>query len=287
MKKNNRCKHHIAGIVEFLPGLKQFRQQFAMGEVILSQHSPWPAGLTQPLDITCPSGDVLSLSTAIHLSYTSDGRIPLCGAQVRYTIKRGDACHTQLYSILGGIIAISGSLYGLTTAHSIVECLRLPNPELESTSDSAKESDGSSASDLETSSDLEDTPTTVLYSNPKHKSEWMEVPMPGDLVYMGWGWDGDRFGSRGNPDDTSDFALIEVGSGSRAVNGFYDSNSDSIIQISGHYGKNELEEGEVQIITDSTRGPVNGYLLNGDARVILPDRVVFTRRIQIDFQARK
>jgi hypothetical protein len=43
-----------------------------------------------------------------------------------------------------------------------------------------------------------------------------------------------------------------------------------------------FEECEVQILTGSPAGPVCGHLLRGTARIILPGRVMYTRRIQID-----
>jgi hypothetical protein len=108
-------------------------------------------------------------------------------------------------------------------------------------------------------------------------------------VYRGLGAIYQDFGLFDIAQDTSDFALLDVGSVSGSVNGYCDPQMGQYVEVQGHLAKHELEEGQVKIITISLEVPIMGYLLKGDARIVFPGGIMRTRRIQIDigFKARK
>jgi hypothetical protein len=141
--------------------------------------------------------------------------------------------------------------------------------------------------------------------------EWVDVPLPKAFVYRDFGlasrhWKssnvrgksdfsgtsravsfdtaGEKVGFVDNARASSDFALLEMsGLHGGFNNGYYDFDLRRCVAVQYIAPDREIfEECEVQILTGSPTGPVCGHLLRGTARIIVPGRVMCTRRIQID-----
>jgi hypothetical protein len=284
----------VKKFIKILHYLTDFLREFGMGDPIVSRHSPWTAGLTEPLNALHFPGDIVNISLAIGYMRAPDGRVPLCGARARYTIETKDNVVTHLFSTIGGEIFVPNEVYGLTTAHCLVDFLQTKLPGAAASSDPSQEienlpDDSDSEFNLSDDPDSESNSEAVPNKRPallphlysEIQPEWRGIPLPDAFMYKGFGMVDKDFLTEFDK-DTSDFALLNVRSILQSVNGFYDFVTDRWTVIERHLAKHELEEGEVRIVTGGLECSITGYLLRGDARIVLPGRVMRTRRIQID-----
>ncbi|PSN65428.1 hypothetical protein BS50DRAFT_622647 [Corynespora cassiicola Philippines] len=282
---SSSCQRKVTRTISELSYLTQFLQAFKMGSTIITRQSPWPAGFTQPPYLSVLPGDITQISLAIRCFNGPGDHFPICGTQARYTVRIKGSNSIHLYSTVGGAVMASGRIYGLTTAHSIADFLQQHIPDPNASPELVDDSDGASTSDSDSESDSNDasliSPDQSLSSNEK----WIEIPLPTSFMYKGFGTSGRDLSFCGSREDTSDFALMNIQSIPKAVNGFYDPEYGTYSDVDGYLSIQELGRGKVRIITSSIDGPTSGYMLEGDARIILSGKTMRTRKIQINFKA--
>jgi hypothetical protein len=80
----------------------------------------------------------------------------------------------------------------------------------------------------------------------------------------------------------ADFALIDVGPLPKMVNQTRYYEHGGLIEIGDYMPREDLTEGDVWIIAANGRPATKGYLLAGDASIILRGNVMRTKKIQVE-----
>jgi hypothetical protein len=297
---SKKCQKRVLGTIRNLAYLNHFLHKFCMEPPYVSLHAPWPAAGEHLTD--APPGEEKVHKISFAVQRPPSGWTTICGAKVRFTVQTPDGI-MERYSTLGGIIVVDNSLFGLTTAHGVVNYfLESPN----STSTDEIESTDNCSSDLgfdyETSSDSEsETSTSSSYSSPVQvtsisrpiadayrlhemvEDAWMELPLPKVAAYMGRGTISGDYSFRTPAPKTSDFTLIELGTLPALPTGFYDPVHETITDILDFIPTSDLVCGEVWIIATCCDKPLKGYLLEDDASIILRGTIMRTKKIQVAF----
>lgn len=219
------------------------------------------------------------------------------GARARFVIEALDQTF-ESYSTMGGFLFIDGSLFAMTSAHAMKNALR-ESSQNESGQDTKSPSDLLSDTDsgCETSSDegsevsddsldsVRAPVTSVLKSPPKgkrvvdtKKGTWTTLPLPRVLAYMNNGTTNGDYSLPDPAPQTSDFALVNTEFATPRMNEYFDIDRDTSVTISDHTPTRELSSGYVWICSDV---PIRGYLLEGDASVILRGTIMRTKKIQV------
>lgn len=269
-----------------------------------SLHAPWPAAEEHPLQSPRLTRNFDSVSFAIQ-HYTSDMKT-ICGARARFTIGTSNGI-VERYSTIGGLVVVGNSLFAMTTAHTIVNCL-LEEPHSASSSETESTSDVSSdpGSDCETSSDSGADPSIDSPSSPparmistvrpsiiaeksRDTTEYIfkDSKLPKIVAYMNRCTINGDYSFPNQAPSTSDFALLDVGSIMQLSNKYCDPDRNSIWAISDHIPTCKLFGGDVWIITSCGDAPVKGYMLHGDASIILRGTVMRTKKIQVELASGK
>jgi len=294
-----KCKKKVESVVRSLAYLDHFLDKFYMEPAYVSLHAPWPAAGESTLDglHAQKQGHEISFS----IQRPSLGQSNICGAKVKFIIQTSDGILERV-STFGGMIVVDNKVYGLTSAHAIVNHIiqnsfRGHAARIEPTSDgsnSDSEYEGSSDSESETSDESfyslprqmthADRPTTESqHFQGRAEGPWTKLSLPKIVAYMGNGTtSGDYFFPISSP-KTSDFALIDLGTLPTLQNGFHDPDQGTIMDISHYIPTSNLSQGEVWIITSCSDQPFRGYLLNGSASLILRGTSLHTKKIQVAF----
>jgi hypothetical protein len=297
---SKKCKKKVLDAVRQLSYLNHFLSKLNMEPPHVSLHAPWPAAEEHPSQSPRPTGNSNQVSFAIQDSTFTWKTI--YGAKARYTFRTSQGI-VERYSTVGGLVVVKNSLFAITTAHTIVNCSvescsRVPIHDMELTSDSSSDT----GSDCDMNSDTEaDASTVDPYPLPASrtcarrssvdsrepqetmKGTWKDSKLPNILAYMNRGTiDGDYSFPILAP-STSDFALMDPESVLQLSNEYYDQDSDTIETISGHITTCELLSGDVWIITSCGTVPQKGYMLEGDASIILKGTIMRTKKIQVAF----
>lgn len=297
---SKKCKKKVLATIRNLAYLNHFLDRFCMEPPYVSLQAPWPAAGEHPSDAQLVGEKFPKISFAVQCP--ASGWTTVCGAKARFTIQTSDGI-MECYSTLGGMVIVKNSVFGLTSAHAIVNYLlessnRTSTDELESTddcsSDSGSDHEISSDSGLETSpgSPCSSQRRTTSTSRPSaevhriHEVEegiWVELQLPRILAYMGRGTISGDYSFPTPVPNMSDFALINLGTLRTLPNGFQDPVRETVTDILDFIPTSDLLGGEVWIIATCCDKPLVGYLLEGDASVILRGTVMRTKKIQVAF----
>jgi hypothetical protein len=113
--------------------------------------------------------------------------------------------------------------------------------------------------------------------------EWTPIQFPQVLAYLGAGTNSGNWTCPQIAPATADFALLQdVSSHRTSFNRYYDVSEAKYVPITGHLLKQGLCAGDVYILRTSSTIPLYGYMLGGDASVILRGVVMRTKKIQLD-----
>ncbi|KAH7070517.1 hypothetical protein BKA63DRAFT_78513 [Paraphoma chrysanthemicola] len=295
---SKKCKKKVLEAVRHLGYLNHFLFRFYMEAPHASLHAPWPAAEECPPQSSRLTAEFDNVSFAIQDS--TSGLRTICGSRARFTIETSNGI-VERYSTIGGLIVVKNSLFAMTTAHAIVNCFlersySISSDETESTSnassDAASDCDRSSDSGSDESTESSHSPPPRMASEKRpsiesreyHESKdviWTNSQLPKILAYMNRGTiDGDHSFPIPAP-STSDFALVDSGSIIHLSNEYCNPDHNTIETISDHIPTRELLSGDVWVITSCGNAPVKGFLLEGDASVILRGTIMRTKKIQV------
>jgi hypothetical protein len=300
---SKKCKKKVLKAIQHISALNQFLVRFQMETPHASLYAPWPAAEEHPPQFPRLIGEVDNVSFAIQDRIS--GLDTICGARARFTIETSTGI-VERYSTIGGLVIVNDSLYAITTAHTIVSCwLECSHStsvdETESTSNVSSDED----SDCETSSESGYDASTnnpcslaeqmVFTKEPSTKSNdvydsggiWTVAGLPKVLAYMKRGTTNGDYSFPITTPSTSDFALVDVGSRVKLSNKYRDPKRNTIETISDHVPTSEILPGDVWIITSCGDVPVRGYMLEGDASIILRGTVMRTKKIEVTFASGK
>jgi hypothetical protein len=294
---SRKCKKKVLEAIPKVGHLQRFRLDFDIAEPHASLHAPWPAAEEHLSESLPLEGGFDNVSFAIQESASS--LTTTCGARAKFTIRTSNGV-IQRFSTIGGLIIVGDSLYAMTTAHAIVNCW-LERARV--SSDESGPSNGVSSgtdSDIETSSDSgADTSENIRPSSlvqlkstakpPEEAKEiqepqgiWTDSQRPMILAYLDRRTTSDDYSFPVSEPTTADFALVDPQSFMQLSNQYRDPKHNTIETISDHILTNNLVGGEVWIITSGRDAPLKGYMLEGDASIILRGAVMRTKKIQID-----
>jgi peptide-N4-(N-acetyl-beta-glucosaminyl)asparagine amidase len=291
---SKKCKKKVLGTIRNLAYLNHFLDKFYMEPPYVSLHAPWPAGEEYHKD--APRSEAKTTKITFAIQHSASDANTICGSLVRFTLKTPDGVF-QHRSTMGGIIIAGNSLYGLTSAHAVVnQVLRSSNSQSTNLLETGDYTSSDEDSDYETSSDTESetsssslarstfTGTPVAEISRTHEfkeGEWVECELPNIVAYMGRGTITGDYSFPNSAPEKSDFVLIDLASLPIWSNAFYDPVTGMLTNISESIPKAELDQGEVWIVSDDPDNFVKGYLLEGNASVILRGTVMHTRKIQV------
>ncbi|OCK81911.1 hypothetical protein K432DRAFT_424542, partial [Lepidopterella palustris CBS 459.81] len=295
---SKKCKKKVLEAIRNLTYLNSFLVKFCMEAPYASLQAPWPAAEERPPQSPRLTEKFDNISFAIQ--DRTSGLKTICGARVRFTIETSNSI-VERYSTIGGLIVVENSLFAITSAHAIVNCLlesshSASSDETESTSNVSSDA----GSDCETSSDSgSDVSADSPYSSPARitstkrpsleaekvretkEGMWTDSQLPEILAYMNRGTiKGDYIFPDPAP-SSSDFALVDPRSVVQLSNEYYNPDYDTFATISDHIPTRELLSGDVWIIISCGNAPVKGYMLEGNASVILRGTVMRTKKIQV------
>jgi hypothetical protein len=285
--------------VRKMPYLHHFIGRFHLNSPYSSLHAPWPAASQKVINGAFTSGDQrISVSVSRPSSGSTD---TVCGWKLRFTVE-SDGKVATLDSTVGGLIVVNGALYGLTTAHGIINYILNSRRDM-SLTESESEEEASDSTDTE-SDDTSDSALDVAY---KHStpasiiaigversahvvedtfSTWTELELPKVLVYLDRGTTvGDySLTSLTTASNQADFLLVNLEpiNVSEQRNMIYNSEHAMFNPIDDHIRTHDLVHGEVHIITGNNGRSMRGQLLEGDASLILRGTIIRTRKIQVD-----
>lgn len=297
---SRKCKRKVLGAIRNLAYLNHFLDRFCMEPPYVSLHAPWPAAGERLPDTPRLEEKVHKLSFAVQCP--ASGWTTICGAKARFTIETLDGV-IERYSTLGGLVIVENLLFGLTSAHAIINCFldssqNTSTNEMESIDDFSSDSSSDSETNLDSGSETSSrnpysfqarpkstrSPSTAAYRvHGMAEGIWVELQPPKFLAYIGRGTTSGNYSFPDLAPNTSDFALIDVGSLQTLPNGFHDSDHETVSDISEYIPTCELVKGEVWIIATCGDKPLKGYLLEGDASIVLRGTIMRTKKIQVAF----
>lgn len=295
---SKKCKKKVVEAIRPLSYLDRFIVTFDMDTPHASLYAPWPAAGDEPPQSPRLTGRFNKASFAIQDS-TFDSKI-ICGARARLTIETSKGI-VERYSTIGGLVVVGNSLFAMTTAHAIVNCwlecsynapsgLTGSASNKSSVTDSDWETSAESGDDVST--DSSDSPPTRMPSLNRPSMElkevhetregmWMDAQLPEIIAYMDQGTTNGDYSFPIRAPRTSDFALVDPGSITPLSNEYHNPEHNTIETISDHIPTSELLCGDVWIITSCGNAPLKGYMLEGDASVILRGTIMHTKKIQV------
>jgi hypothetical protein len=144
--------------VRKMPYLHHFIGRFHLDSPYSSLHAPWPAASQNVVDGAFPPGDQ-RLSVSI-CQPSSSSINTVCGLKLRFTAE-SDGKIVTVDSTIGGLIVVNGTLYGLTTAHGIINHILNSRRDM-SLTESESEEEESDSTDTE-SDDTSDSALDVAY----------------------------------------------------------------------------------------------------------------------------
>ncbi|KAI5369001.1 hypothetical protein J4E82_010196 [Alternaria postmessia] len=172
-----------------------------------------------------------------------------------------DGSTFQCYSTIGGLILVDDDLFAITTAHAITKH-GIPDPR-------------------HVVMDETDDPLILRGS---HLREWVPSPFPNTFAYLG---DAYVRGTKVDKPvvDAADFALVEPQSFPKLGNRYQVEGWSDFETVSGHTPTAELSSGDVTICTNDYRVPMKGYMVEGDAPIIVGGVMMLTRMIEVTMPA--
>lgn len=298
---SKKCKERVVGAIRRLTYLKHFIDKFCMESPLVTLHAPWPAAFIQAPTHDAPENEEGITSISFAIQRGALGGETVCGANTRFTIQASNNI-VERCSKVGGMVVAANSLYGLTSAHALVNQVleplnsnwNHPVDTLYDTSSDESPADESSSGD-ESESDIGNPyPSSIRrkLTDPAVTRDrliqeytdvdWIECEPPKVIAYVGRGTIIEDYSFPTPAPDTSDFALIQLAPIPILGNAFYDPFTQALADVLEFLPKSDLRPGEVWIISDY-RSPLLGYLLEGDASMILRGTVMRTKKIQISF----
>ncbi|KAK2867976.1 hypothetical protein FQN49_003281 [Arthroderma sp. PD_2] len=157
---SKRCQKRVKKYMDRATFLDNFRKKFGIGDPYITLGAPWPAAKTDSLHPHIISeDDKISFAVQHPLDNKS-----ACGLKAKFTIQ--DIDMTEWTSTIGGIILVDNSIFGLTTAHGVINKLIMLNgqsaspwaPTNHPTDMEEYPSDSESESDSDSSSTISENP---------------------------------------------------------------------------------------------------------------------------------
>ncbi|CAN9471992.1 unnamed protein product [Alternaria alternata] len=186
----------------------------------------------------------------------------VCGTSARFTMQAAsDGSTFQCYSTIGGLILVDDDLFAITTAHAITKH-GIPDPRHVVMDETDK--------------------SPILRGS--HLREWVPSPFPNTFAYLG---DAYVRGTKVDKPvvDAADFALVEPQSFPKLGNRYQVEGWSDFETVSGHTPTAGLSSGDVTICTNDYRVPMKGYMVEGDAPVIVGGVMMLTRMIEVTMPA--
>ncbi|KAF2728232.1 hypothetical protein EJ04DRAFT_569684 [Polyplosphaeria fusca] len=260
---SKRCKKVVKAAIEDMDYLHRF------GSVQVHLRAPILASKTGhkhliPMDLTVTRGQVQVLMPDV---FSTHG-FSACGLKIRVQDHHDSKVEHQW--VVGGIIRVAGVIYGLTTAHSLVEN---PRDGDISTVDDTDDSETESDKNLPISG-----PPLEPRSQSRSSAEWTTVTI--DVMnYAGHSNAESDSGIAG----CSDYALIGMGPGKETLYNFYEK-ADSPEERTTNTCTIDAwcpapHGGDVDIIC-APNDVRPGWLLKGSSMIITRNGIFTTRKIQ-------
>lgn len=303
---SRRCKWKIESMIDNFPDLKRFLDRYFMERPYVSRNAPWPATADQ-MSTAAPYIYTGRESLSFVVQTPHSGAVP--GIMTKFLVETGIG-GVERTSTIGGLIMVNNYVYGLTTAHTIVNYFEEEHSDGEAT-DSADENGSTSESRSSTDSDSESSRTTSpppkkrlrvssawsfetvgnevqnspaigsTQFNETPQNEWMKVEAPMILAYKGKGTsNGDYLFSQEAPKN-SDFALIDLSSFGEISNTFLNPDGSGVGQVSEFIPNALLGEGKVWVLSAPGGNLLQGHLLEGESSVIVGGTIMRTKKIQM------
>lgn len=299
-----KCKKQVSKAVSNLTYLQHFLKRFSMEAPHISLYAPWPAvrehSPVSPHQSLHQIAPIPTNNISFAIQQMFSGQETICGARARFSIGISGG-KVERYSTIGGLIVVDNSLFVMTSAHAIVNWL-LANSRGIFSDETGSRSDMSTSADSESDTSSDSGSATSIDSTiscsgrvaspgsplPEARSLdaieegiWTDLGLPRIMAYMTHGTINGDYSFPYQAPSTSDFALAEVRTGASLLNEYYDPDDDSMTMITDHMPVQELSSEFVWIVTKCGNTPLKGYLLAGDACVILRGTVMRTKKIQI------
>jgi hypothetical protein len=295
---SKKCRKQVSAALNNLDYLDHFLREFSLEAPYISLHAPWPAAEQyQPQSQHIMGEFTMSLS----IQSRDPSQKSICGAGARFVIGTSDRTFER-YSTIGGFLSIDGCLFAMTSAHAMTNGFwenghsesghdtESPNDLLSDTNSSCEASsdEGSEVSDDSLHS-ARAPATFIQTSSPEAKrivdtegETWSAVPLPRILAYMNHGTTNGDYSLPDPAPQTSDFALVDTEFVTPRTNEYFDIDRNTSVTISDHIPTHELSSGVIWICGNV---PIRGYVLEGDASVILRGTIMRTKKIQVALAA--
>jgi hypothetical protein len=251
---DTRSKSSIKNSISNATYLNKFLAKFRMREPHITVSGP-----------EILSGVRISSGVGVHtfaIRGADNSLDSVCGTSARFTMQAAsDGSTFQCYSTIGGLILVDDDLFAITTAHAITKH-GIPDPRhvvMDETDDS-------------------------LILRGSNLREWVPSPFPNTFAYLG---DAYVRGTKVDKPvvDAADFALVEPQSFPKLGNRYQVEGWSDFETVSGHTPTAELSSGDVTICTNDYRVPMKGYMVEGDAPIIVGGVMMLTRMIEVTMPA--
>ncbi|CAI6340614.1 unnamed protein product [Periconia digitata] len=293
---SRKCRRRVVDCLQNLSYLTHFLEMFSMEAPRVSLEAPWPASGRIPLALSESPTNLVEVSLTVYLT---PHRVTH-GIPAKFTVSE-DLTTKEATCIIGGMIMVKDSLYGLTTAHPLTTAFsdatrsttKLCDSDLSSSDEEDQVSDEGSEATSDSNSDhsrsplrqrnLQNSPfegsmaspssSTTSHIVPHH--ETIDLPTPRLLSYIGQATKVGNYNLPQMISQVSDFALIHS---ERIIDHW---NENVPYPVTKTASSKEFVSGGV-VIAAGTAQRLLGYLLKDEASIILRGEVVRTRKIQID-----
>lgn len=276
-----KCKQKVKKEVPRLPYLQSFLCKHGMGPIQIKLGAPQPLTATELATKSNSRQEIVRVSFAIQrLDIKAQG---ICGARARFVAHTADDT-VEHYSTIGGFVSIDGRIFGVTTAHGIVnECLYRADGNDKASGHEEYSSDSSfvnSESEDASDADIAFQCPSVVGSQPDRIAdlEWNEQPFPKAVAYLRHGTRAGDWSFPESSPETSDFALFEADVFKENLNTYCE---DSLLpmQISKYLPANQLRAGPVQVVSKGDGNSEQARLLGGDFSIIVNGVLIRTKKI--------
>jgi len=274
---SKRWKRKVKYLWSDMPFLTSFLKKFKLEDPRISLDAPWPAtGTNLQTNNPATETQTIRFSRGIYAA--------------RYNVWKRDK-EISLESTIGGAIVTQNCLYGLTTAHGIVDTVCEQENRSEDDGTESDDDAESTESDGGPHDNRHESPFATSLTAPpnvkkpfQRKSEiWTDQDLPSVVAYMSRGTSTGDYTFPKRPPPSSDFALVALNKLDFYFNHFYNPIDGETHQISDIMLTSELSAGDVWVTNPLFSQLIPGYLLKEKSCMILRNHVMQTRKIQLNY----
>jgi hypothetical protein len=236
--------------------LTQFLRRFQMEQPHVSLNGPYPL-----MEIAGNAQEWIAARDSLEILDDPSSLDTVCGSKARFTMFARSI--PQFQSTVGGLIVIGGELFAMTAGHGIVKKLEEKLLDKDQYTWYREKTD--------------DAPHGESLGG-----FWKESKFPTVFAYLDYAVvEGSRVSS--NLVDATDFALVDPATFTKLSNRYrYQWKAIDIVEtVSDHVPVSELSAGDVWVLTRRDKSSEKGYMIEGDASIIVRDAVIRTKMIKL------